>query len=138
VVGVLIITHGPLANALLESSAMLIGENDHVETLSLAEGCDMAELNSRILESIQKLDTGSGVLILTDLFAGTPSNMVLRGYRSIKTKCECISGANLSMVLEVLEDRERPLDEIKKSAIAEGKDAIRDLFFEISEKVGRT
>jgi PTS system mannose-specific IIA component len=136
-VGVLIITHGPLASALLESSAMLIGKNDHVETLSLAEGCDMTELNSRILESVQRLDTGSGVLILTDLFAGTPSNLVLRAYRSIKTKCECISGTNLPMVLEALEDRERSLDEIKKSIISEGKDAIRDLVFEVSKKTER-
>jgi len=125
-VGVLLITHGDLAQALVRSSEMIIGSNEKVAYLPLEPGIDIEAFRKDCKAMIGKLDDGDGVLILTDLFAGTPSNTALICQNGLN--CECVSGVNLAMLVEALTLREdRTLQELKKAAIDEAVAAICDL-----------
>ena len=73
-IGLVLVAHGPLPDALLESAAMIAGEFESIATLSLMPGDSLDELIDRIRAAAEGVDSGDGVLILLDLFGGTPSN----------------------------------------------------------------
>ena len=73
---ILIVTHGPLAQALKESSAMFFGSmSNDVETIGLYPTDNPEDLKEAICEKVEAIDTGDGVLVLVDIFAGSPFNM---------------------------------------------------------------
>lgn len=132
-VGVLIVTHSPLAKALLESSQMIIGEDIKqccAHTLIL--GQDMSDFEGKFNVYLDTLDDGDGVLVMVDLFAGTPANVAMR---SMKDKnFECLSGVNLGMVVEALTSRNYlSLNDVKKAALEAGKLSIVDIREKIME-----
>ena len=126
-IGVLIVTHSPLAKALLESSKMIAGDIlENCEWLTLNLGEDLDEFANEFQEKLNLLDSDEGVLVLVDLFSGTPANIAMRALRN--NKFECVSGVNLGMLLEVLTSRYyMKLDELKEVAIQAGKDTIVDI-----------
>lgn len=107
-VGVLILTHGKLADGLKNSVEMIMGQNESFNTLGLYEGDDFSEFKENILEHISLLDTGEGVLVLVDLFGASPYNSVMFNYQEIKSReknVRLITGVNLPMVIESLNAR---------------------------------
>jgi len=107
-VGVLILTHGKLADGLKNSVEMIMGQNESFNTLGLYEGDDFSEFKENVLEHISLLDTGEGVLVLVDLFGASPYNSVMFNYQEIKNReknVRLITGVNLPMVIEALNAR---------------------------------
>lgn len=107
-VGVLILTHGKLADGLKNSVEMIMGQNESFNTLGLYEGDDFSEFKENVFEHISLLDTGEGVLVLVDLFGASPYNSVMFNYEEIKSReknVRLITGVNLPMVIESLNAR---------------------------------
>lgn len=107
-IGVLILTHGKLADGLKNSVEMIMGQNDAFNTLGLYEGDDFTEFKEKVLEQICELDQGEGVVVLVDLFGASPYNSVMFNYQEIKRrekKIRLITGVNLPMVIESLNAR---------------------------------
>lgn len=122
-VGILLVTHGRLGRYLLDTMT------DMIETLPLA--ADVLEVR-RVQDPdvmlrqgkrmIERLDSGAGVLILTDAYGSTPSNIAARLYEPSKTRV--LAGVNLPMLVRIFNYPQQPLDEMAKSAIEAGQRGI--------------
>ena len=98
-VGALLVTHGRLGEELLEAARKIVGEVRHMSFVSLGWHDEVDESRKRIEEALESLDTGQGVLVLTDMFGGTPANLSLPLLE--KDRCEIVTGVNLPMVIKV-------------------------------------
>jgi PTS system mannose-specific IIA component len=103
-IGVLITTHGNLGNELIKAAELIKGPLNDILHVSVDQTKDVEEINKEISNAIKKLDKGRGVLILTDLFGGTPSNISLSFMK--EGKVEVLSGVNLPMLLKLAELKE--------------------------------
>ena len=97
--GVLITTHGNLGNELIKAAELIKGPLKGVLHISTDEKKGVEDLKKEIGNAIKKLDKGKGVLILTDLFGGTPSNISLSFLK--EGKVEVVTGVNLPMMLKL-------------------------------------
>jgi PTS system mannose-specific IIA component len=103
-IGVLITTHGNLGNELIKAAELIKGTLEGVSSVSVDQKKAMEEIKKEISSSIKKLDRGQGVLILTDLFGGTPSNISLSFLK--EGKVEVVTGVNLPMMLKLYDKRQ--------------------------------
>ena len=103
-IGVLITTHGNLGNELIHAAASIKGKLKGVMHVCVEQTRGVEELKKEISAAIKKLDKGQGVLILTDLFSGTPSNISLSFMK--EGKIEVVTGVNLPMLLKVSDVKE--------------------------------
>lgn len=104
-IGLLIITHCQLAKELLEAAEFILGSIEAVECVSIDISKDSKILRDLIEKKIQTLEQGQGVLVLTDMFGGTPSNLALSFLQ--KDTVEVVTGVNLPMVIAVAHNREK-------------------------------
>lgn len=104
-IGVLITTHGNLGSEFMKVAEMIKGTLKSVMHISMDQTKGMEELKKEITAAIKKLDQGQGVLILTDLFGGTPSNLSLSLLK--EGKVEVVTGVNLPMLLKLTDIREK-------------------------------
>jgi mannose PTS system EIIA component len=103
-IGILVVTHGSIGEALLTSASQILGaQPQQVATLSVWRQDDPDDLVLRARELLEGLDAGDGVLVLTDIFGATPGNIVSRLLED--GKVEGVSGASLPMMLRVLTSR---------------------------------
>lgn len=122
-VGVILITHGTLGDEFVKVSSKIYGQPKQVYTVAILpdEGKTMA--TEKLNETFTKADTGDGVLLLTDGFGGSPSNLCLNFLKD--AHCEIVTGINLSMLLEVLCYQDRlGLKELAARAESGGKRGI--------------
>lgn len=98
-IGVLILTHGGVAPELLASARVIAGELDNFHALALPWTDGSEEVQLKIRDLLPSIDRGQGVLILTDIFGGTPSNVAM-GLR-VPHRIEVIAGVNLPMVVRL-------------------------------------
>jgi PTS system mannose-specific IIA component len=103
-IGVLITTHGNLGNELIKSAELIKGPLNNILHICVDQAEDVEDLKKEISNAIKKLDKGKGVLVLTDLFGGTPSNISLSFMK--EGKVEVLTGVNLPMVLKLSEVKE--------------------------------
>ncbi len=109
-IGVLITTHGELGSELIKAAELIKGSMKGVLHISVDQTKGLEEIRKEISTAIKKLDQGKGVLILTDLFGGTPSNVSLSFMK--EGKVEVVTGVNLPMLLKISDVREKmPLKE---------------------------
>jgi PTS system mannose-specific IIA component len=110
-IGVLIATHGNLGSELIKAAEMIHGAMKLVTHVSVSQDKGVEEIKKEISVGIKKLDQGQGVLILTDLFGGTPSNLSLSFLKP--GKVEVVTGVNLPMLLKMTEiqDSSKTLEE---------------------------
>ena len=104
-VGIVIATHGNLAEQLLTTATAIVGDAKQVDTLSITANEDVDNIRKNLSDAIQKVDTGDGVLILTDMFGGTPSNISLSFLN--EKKVEVLTGVNLPMLVKLISMTER-------------------------------
>ena len=117
-IGMIIITHGNLALELRAAMEHVIGLQKNTEIISINPDDDLETKKEDIAKSIKKVDNNSGIIILTDMFGGTPSNLAITFL--IPEKIEIISGVNLPMLVKIVELRDsKNLLEV----IGAGKDA---------------
>jgi PTS system mannose-specific IIA component len=103
-IGVLITTHGNLGGELIKAAELIRGSLKGIVHVSVDQTKGVEDLKKEISTVIKKLDQGQGVLILTDLFGGTPSNISLSFLKD--GKVEVITGVNLPMLLKLPDIRE--------------------------------
>lgn len=103
-IGTLITTHGNLGDELIKSAEMIKGPLENILHINIDQTKNLEDVKKEISAAIKKLDKGRGVLILTDLFGGTPSNISLSFIK--EEKVEVLTGVNLPMILKVSEAKE--------------------------------
>jgi PTS system mannose-specific IIA component len=98
-IGGVIVTHGQLANELVAAAEMIVGEINHITAVSIGWHDDVDVAREEIERAIRRIDGGSGVLMLTDMFGGTPTNLAASflGQAAV----EVITGVNLPMVIKL-------------------------------------
>lgn len=102
-VGVIVITHGKLAEVLVSTAEAIAGKLENVRYISI-DACDSAKcISDAISDTVKTMDKKDGIIILTDMFGGTPSNIALSFLEA--GKVEIITGANLPMLLKLASHR---------------------------------
>lgn len=122
-VALLLITHGTIGEVLLQSAVDVLGVCPlPVAFLSAPSGCEPPRILQKAKELADKLDQGNGVLVLTDMFGATPSNIAcrLRQPRDVRV----VAGVNLPMLIRVLNYPRLSLDELKQKALTGGRDGV--------------
>ena len=99
-VGGLVVTHGQLGRELVAAAQTIVGDTAHIVAVSIGWNDDVKESKKRIEEAVQQVNQGKGVVILTDMFGGTPSNLSLPLLK--KNELEIITGVNLPMVIKLV------------------------------------
>ncbi|HJN22949.1 MAG TPA: PTS sugar transporter subunit IIA [Rhodospirillales bacterium] len=102
-IGMILVTHGRLAEELVAALEHVVGPQTDIATVCIGPDDDMEERRGHILENVAKADKGNGVVLLTDMFGGTPSNLAI----SImdKANVEVIAGVNLPMLIKLVSVR---------------------------------
>ena len=103
-VGAVVVTHGQLGREMLEVARMIVGELPHVQVVSIGWGGDIERSRAEIEAAVKTVDRGSGTLILTDMFGGTPSNVSLA--LMVAGRVEVITGVNLPMIIKLANQRD--------------------------------
>ncbi len=98
-VGGVIVTHGQLANELVSAAEMIVEEIHHITAVSIGWHDDVDVAREEIERAIQRVDTGQGVLLLTDMFGGTPTNIAATFLG--QANVEVVTGVNLPMVIKL-------------------------------------
>jgi mannose PTS system EIIA component len=98
-IGVVVVTHGQLATELLNAAEMIVGDLPQFAAVSIGWHDDVADAREEIRQAISRVDRGGGVLLLTDMFGGTPSNVGLTFLEP--NRIEVITGVNLPMLLKL-------------------------------------
>ena len=119
-IGLVLVTHGALAVEFRAALEHVVGRQTQIETISIGPDDDMERRRQDIIEAVQRVSTGAGVILLTDMFGGTPSNLAISVMDA--GKVEVIAGVNLPMLIKLASVRgEKPLAE----AIQDAQDAGR-------------
>jgi len=122
-IGLLIISHCDLGKELLNAAELIVGRLEAADSISITQTTESSEILEEISKKIRSLNQGQGVLVLTDMFGGTPSNLSLSFLND--EKVEVLTGVNLPMVIAVSNDRDRlTLGELGEKAEQAGKRSI--------------
>src|ERR1043165_1148708 len=112
-IGLVLVTHGRLASEFIVAMEHVVGPQKQIEGICIGPEDDMEERRGQIAQAIRAVDGGEGVIILTDLFGGTPSNLAISLMKS--DKIEVIAGVTLPMLIR-LEGARKTMD--VRSAVA--------------------
>ena len=109
-IGLVLVTHGRLAVEFRAALEHVVGPQTQIDTISIGPDDDVERRRQEILDAVAKVNTGAGVIVLTDMFGGTPSNLAISVMEA--GKVEVIAGVNLPMLIKLSKVRaERPLSE---------------------------
>ena len=100
-IGVVVVTHGQLATELLNAAEMIVGDLPRFAAVSIGWHEDTQDAREEIAQAVSRVQQGSGVLILTDMFGGTPSNLAMTFLAQDTSKVEVITGVNLPMLIKL-------------------------------------
>ncbi len=98
-IGVVVVAHGKLAHELMSTAELILGPQENFTAVSLHADWEVDEARKALKKAIGKVDQGKGVLLLTDLFGGTPSNLCLSFLED--DNIEVVSGVNLPMLIKL-------------------------------------
>ena len=102
-IGLVLVTHGQLASEFRAALEHVVGPQENMETISIGPDDDMEQRRSDILEAVARADSGAGVILLTDMFGGTPSNLAISVMDSANV--EVVAGVNLPMLIKLASSR---------------------------------
>jgi PTS system mannose-specific IIA component len=98
-IGLVLVTHGRLAEEFRNAVEHVVGPQEFFETVCIGADDDMEQRRRDIVDAVARVDTGLGVIVLTDMFGGTPSNLAISVMESGRT--EVIAGVNLPMLIKL-------------------------------------
>ena len=104
-IGMVLVTHGQLANGFRAALEHVVGPQMQFETIAIGPEDDMEQRRRDILKACAEVETGRGVILLTDMFGGTPSNLAISVME--QTHAEVIAGLNLPMLIKLASVRGR-------------------------------
>lgn len=102
-IGIIIVAHGKYGAAILRTAEEILGPQSDCVSISVDVAHDVEESVRRLNDAAERLNAGGGVIVLTDMFGGTPSNIALSLPK--KYRAEIVTGVNLPMLLKVFENR---------------------------------
>lgn len=102
-IGLILVTHGKLAEEFVSAMQHVVGRQDAVRTVCIGPNDDMEARRAEIAAAVREVDAGQGVIVLTDLFGGTPSNLAISLMKA--GKVEVIAGINLPMLIRLAKAR---------------------------------
>jgi len=103
-IGALVVTHGHLGQELVAAAEMIVGEISHIRSVSIGWHDDVNDAQKDIEKHITEVDSGRGVLLLTDMFGGTPSNIALSFHNP--GVVDVVTGVNLPMIIKIASQKE--------------------------------
>ena len=131
-IGMILVTHGRLAEEFVKAMEHVVGRQENVSTVCIGPQDDVEARRKEIAKAIKQVDTGEGVVILTDLFGGTPSNLAISLLE--EGRVEVIAGINLPMLIRLAGAR----DKMKiGEAVAAAREAGRNYITVASEFLGQ-
>jgi len=122
-IGALVVTHGHLAQELVSAAEMIAGEISHIQAVSIGWHDDVNDTRNEIERRIAEVDKGRGVLILTDMFGGTPSNIAFSFHAP--GKVDVVTGVNLPMIIKIANQKEvETLEALARAVRDQGRSSI--------------
>ena len=119
-IGLLIVTHCDLGREFLNAAEFIVGSIDAVDIIPITQTADSEKILKTIEKKVKSLDNGQGVLILTDMFGGTPSNLSLSFLK--EEMVDVLTGVNLPMIIAIVQNRgNMKLSELAEMAQKAGK-----------------
>src|SRR4028118_189986 len=127
-IGLVLVTHGRLASEFITAMEHVVGPQQRIEAICIGPDDDMEGRRNDIADALARVDDGAGVIILTDLFGGTPSNLAISLMKT--DNIEVIAGVNLPMLIR-LEGARKNMD--VRAAVPPGREAGRKYISVASE-----
>jgi PTS system mannose-specific IIA component len=118
-IGIVIVAHGGLANEYLRAVEHVVGAQTGVMAISIEGDHDRTAKQDEICAAADAVDTGGGVVLVTDIFGGSPSNLSLRACRPNDRRI--LYGANLPMLIKLAKSRHMPLPDAVRAALEAGR-----------------
>ena len=118
-IGIVIVAHGGLAKEYLAAVEHVVGKQTGVRAIAIEDNHNRAEKQDEICVAADEVDQGSGVVVVTDMFGGSPSNLSLRACAPEDRKV--IYGANLPLLVKLAKSRHKPIAEAVALALAAGR-----------------
>ena len=135
-IGILIVSHGAFGEALIHSASHVLGKRPlQVQQLGVALHDDPDKMLPQARELLRQLDTGDGVLVLTDMLGATPSNIATRLLSP--GRVEGLSGASLPMLIRALTYRDEPLSAVVEKAMSGGHEGVVHLSSDVCNGANR-
>ncbi len=128
-IGMVLVTHGQLATEFKAALEHVVGPQDQLETITIGPEDDMESSRQDIMAAVSRVDSGQGVVVLTDMFGGTPSNLALSCMS--KHGVEVVAGINLPMLIKLASVRG---DESLVDAVTHAQEAGRK-YINVASKV---
>ncbi|AMK17195.1 PTS fructose transporter subunit IIA [Sphingobium herbicidovorans NBRC 16415] len=132
-IGLVLVTHGSLATEFVVAMEHVVGPQQQIETICIGPEDDMEVRRADIAAAVARVNDGSGVILLTDLFGGTPSNLAISLLKA--GEIEVIAGINLPMLIR-LESARKVMD--VRQAVAAAREAGQKYISVASELLGST
>ena len=119
-IGLVLVTHGRLADEFHHAVEHVVGPQEQIETVSIGAEDDMEQRRRDIVDAVSRADSGEGVIIMTDMFGGTPSNLAISVMDA--GRIEVIAGMNLPMLIKLASVRaSKPMAEALEEAQTAGR-----------------
>ena len=131
-IGLILVTHGALAEEFIQAMQHVVGRQSDIMAICIGPNDDMEKRRKEIADAIRRVDSGKGVIVLTDLFGGTPSNLAISLMQA--GRVEVIAGINLPMLIRLAKARDTM--SVRDATIA-ARDAGRNYITVASEFLGQ-
>lgn len=118
-IGLVIVAHGDLAGALLAATEHVVGKQAQARAIAIGPSDDLHARQAEIAQVVRDLDRGDGVVLVTDMFGGTPSNLAHGAMTG--PGIEVVYGANLPLLVKLAKVRDKPLGEAVRLALEAGR-----------------
>ncbi|MDF1669678.1 MAG: PTS fructose transporter subunit IIA [Roseovarius sp.] len=118
-IGIVIVAHGGLAPEYLGAIQHVVGPQTGIRAIAIEGNHDRDSKQSEICAAAEDVDTGTGVVIVTDMFGGSPSNLALKACQPENRRI--LYGANLPMLIKLAKSRDKPLPEAVRAALDAGR-----------------
>lgn len=117
-IGIVVVAHGDLAGALLAAAEHVVGPLPNARAVAIGPNDDLRRKSEEISRAMAEVDSGDGLVLIADMFGGTPANLALAA--SAEREAEVLCGANLPLLVKLAKMRERPLAEAVSAALETG------------------
>ena len=118
-IGIVIVAHGGLANEYLAAIEHVVGKQNNIKAISIAAECDREAKQVEICDAANSVDKGEGVIVVVDMFGGSPANLSMLACAESKRKI--LYGANLPMLIKLAKSRNLTVDQAIETSMAAGK-----------------
>ena len=118
-IGVVIVAHGGLAGEFRAALEHVVGRQERLEALPIGPDDDVEARRMELIDAVHRVDVGDGVIVLTDMFGGTPSNLAISIME--QARIEVLAGVNLPMLVKLASVRNRPIAEAVRMAQEAGR-----------------